>query len=410
MTVAFIVKSTAPPHPAALIRRSQASTHLAEETLLAHSSVPIGMIAAVATSGLAGFWVLVALLYYVPHSALVFSSSSSSSSSATSASASTSASSSDIAATTSLADTYSSLSYGVLASIFADATGTVRGTSALAGLVAVGLFMTGSASMTVATRLAFAMARDGALPFSRYLKRLPRWADSPAYAVGAVLLIVIAILLTPLGNPAALNAIVNPYFAYMQLAFAAPLILRVTYARKTFRRGPFHLGRFSEPVAWVAVVWLLGTTWIYFWPLFWPVTVETMNWNVVAFGGFGAWVGPFSACLSECGSCIPSCASFSRLAAAVLAAVWWFAWARLNFKGPRLRRGDVAPVGRIAATRGSAYRPARITPIDARIAPPKAKISKGAALGAEGASVEILEEQPLSNVSTTLIPSDLSSA
>lgn len=265
--------------------RLQASTHLAEETLLAHSSVPIGMIAAVGASGLVGFWMLVALLYYVPHSVLASSSTSASSATAL-------PSSIDAAAPTSTASTDAfipTLTYGVLAAIFANATGSLRWTNALSGLIAVGLFMTGSASMTVATRLAFAMARDGALPLSRYIRRLPRWSDSPVYSVALVFVIVTVFLLTSLGNdPAALASIVNPYFAYMQLAFAAPLILRVTVARKTFRRGPFHLGRFSEPLAWVAVVWLLGTSGIYFWPLFGPVEVANMNWNVVAFGGFGA--------------------------------------------------------------------------------------------------------------------------
>lgn len=243
----------------------QASTHLAEETLLAHSSVPVGMIAAVAASALTGFWVLVSLLYYVSPSV--------------------------IALTSSTTDTPPpTLYFGVFASILANATGTQTGTTALAVLVAVGLVMTGSTSMTVATRIAFAMARDGALPFSPYLRYLPLWSECPIGSVGFVLALVIVFLLTALGSDRALNAIVLPYFSYLQLAYAIPLILRVTVSRNTFRRGPFHLGRFSVPVTWVAIIWLLGTSGIYFWPTMGPITMENMNWNVAAFGGFGECV------------------------------------------------------------------------------------------------------------------------
>lgn len=240
----------------------QASTHLAEETLLAHTSVPVGMIVAVASSALAGFWVLVALLYYVPPSV--------------------------IALTSSSTDTPPTLTFGVLASILANATGTLTGTTALAVLIAVGLVMTGAASMTVASRIAFAMARDGALPLSPYLRYLPLWSDCPIGSVGFVLAIIVAFLLSAFGSGSALNALVLPYFSYLQLAYAIPLVLRVTVSRKMFRRGSFHLGRFSEPVTWVAIVWLLGTSMIYFWPTVGPVTTVNMNWNVVAFAGIGA--------------------------------------------------------------------------------------------------------------------------
>jgi len=80
--------------------------------------------------------------------------------------------------------------------------------------------------------------------FSPYLRYLPLWSECPIGSVGFVLALVIAFLLTALGSDRALNAIVLPYFSYLQLAYAIPLILRVTVSRNTFRRGSFHLGRF----------------------------------------------------------------------------------------------------------------------------------------------------------------------
>jgi hypothetical protein len=41
----------------------------------------------------------------------------------------------------------------------------------------------------------------------------------------------------------------------MILSYLIPIFLRVTLARKWFKKGPVHMGRFSYPLAYVALIW-----------------------------------------------------------------------------------------------------------------------------------------------------------
>lgn len=137
---------------------------------------------------------LVACLFYVPVSLLVGTSSS-----------------------TSTDNPQGIGSFGTLLAVFQGATGSLQGTTALAVLILVALFTSGAALMSVATRLVFAMARDGALPWSAFLRRLHPRLDNPIGAAVAVYVAVAALELIPLWDLAALQAIVNPYVACLQV-------------------------------------------------------------------------------------------------------------------------------------------------------------------------------------------------
>ena len=62
-----------------------------------------------------------------------------------------------------------------------------------------------------------------------------------------------------------------------------PIALRVVY-RKRFKRGPFHLGPFSYPVAITACVWILFISIAFILPQANPVDSQTLNYAVVAVG------------------------------------------------------------------------------------------------------------------------------
>jgi hypothetical protein len=49
-------------------------------------------------------------------------------------------------------------------------------------------------------------------------------------------------------------------------------------------RGPFHLGRFSYPVAVAAVAWICAISVIFCLPELNPVNAQTLNYAVVAVG------------------------------------------------------------------------------------------------------------------------------
>lgn len=62
-----------------------------------------------------------------------------------------------------------------------------------------------------------------------------------------------------------------------------PIALRVIYASR-FVRGPFHLGRFSFPVAIASVLWICCITIAFILPEENPVNSQTLNYAVVAVG------------------------------------------------------------------------------------------------------------------------------
>lgn len=236
----------------------QASAHLAEETLGANLAAPLGMIAGVVLCALSGFWVLIALIYYVPANLM----------------------------TTSTDNPQGIGSFTALLQILSNADSNAMTVNALSALFAVAFFLSGAALTTVSTRIIFAMARDSAFPFSPVLHYLNPKTEMPLRSIALALVLTCLIELLPLGafGIQPLQAVVNPFAFCLHLAYGIPLLLRVTVARRTFNKGPFHLGCFSEPCAWVATVWLLGTATIFLW----PNKYASMNWGVVSMAVLGA--------------------------------------------------------------------------------------------------------------------------
>lgn len=142
------------------------------------------------------------------------------------------------------------------------------------------------------SRQAFAFSRDGALPFSKYFYRVDSWSGTPVRAVWLV--VGAAIPLGFLGfadpvNQAAINAIfalaiMGPYVAY-----GIPIFARVMWGRDHFRPGPWYLGRWSRPVAMVALVWMVFAFVLFCFPADLNPTAGEMNWAIVVTAGVWAF-------------------------------------------------------------------------------------------------------------------------
>jgi hypothetical protein len=75
-----------------------------------------------------------------------------------------------------------------------------------------------------------------------------------------------------------------PPFARIILSLTGiPIALRVIYADR-FIRGPFHLGRFSYPIAIAAVLWIAFISIVFCLPELNPVNSQTLNYAPVAVG------------------------------------------------------------------------------------------------------------------------------
>jgi hypothetical protein len=69
----------------------------------------------------------------------------------------------------------------------------------------------------------------------------------------------------------------------LYISYGIPIALRL-WNRKDFVRGPFHLGRFSYPVAIVAVLWICLISIVFVLPQATPVNAQSLNYAIVAVG------------------------------------------------------------------------------------------------------------------------------
>jgi hypothetical protein len=88
-----------------------------------------------------------------------------------------------------------------------------------------------------------------------------------------------------LGSLVAFQAMASVATTAVYIAYALPILFRVTLARNRFVPGPFSLGRYGVLVGWIAVLWVATITVLFSLPVSYPVTKNTLNYTPVAVGG-----------------------------------------------------------------------------------------------------------------------------
>ena len=140
--------------------------------------------------------------------------------------------------------------------------------------------------MTANSRMIYAFARDGAIPGSRMWHQINPKTRTPTnsiyLATGAALLLgVPSLIRNPAGAPIAFFAIVSVAVIGLYVSYIIPVYLRLK-AGESFERGPWHLGKWSYLVGWIAVVWVAAICVIFLLPQFAPVDRNNFNYTGVA--------------------------------------------------------------------------------------------------------------------------------
>ncbi|KAG8077228.1 hypothetical protein GUJ93_ZPchr0007g6380 [Zizania palustris] len=152
------------------------------------------------------------------------------------------------------------------------------------GIIAVAIYFCGMSSVTSNSRMAYAFSRDGAMPLSSVWHQVNKH-EVPINAVWLSAFISLCMALPSLGSLVAFQAMVSIATIGLYIAYALPILFRVTLARKYFVPGPFHLGRYGVAVGWTAVLWVATITVLFSLPVTYPVTKDTLNYTPVAVGG-----------------------------------------------------------------------------------------------------------------------------
>lgn len=152
------------------------------------------------------------------------------------------------------------------------------------GVIAVAVFFCGMSSLTSNSRMAYAFSRDGAMPYSSFWHKVNKH-EVPLNAVWTSAFIAFCMALTSLGSLVAFQAMTSIATIGLYIAYALPILFRVTLARKSFTPGPFNLGSYGIVVGWVAVFWVALISVLFSLPVAYPITDQTLNYTPVAVGG-----------------------------------------------------------------------------------------------------------------------------
>lgn len=186
-----------------------------------------------------------------------------------------------------LADTISS-SYGQpVLQILVDIFGP-DGAVVLMTLIMLCVYHCGLFSMTSNSRMMFAFARDHALPpfFAHVDKRF----KSPIRTIWLAAFLSFCLALPSLGSTVAFTAATSIATIGLYISYGIPILIGAIY-HEAFAKGPFNLGAFSRPIAFVSASWILFITIVFCLPTMNPVTSQTVNYTPAAVGIIGLWVG-----------------------------------------------------------------------------------------------------------------------
>ena len=236
-----------------------ASAHMTEETVDAAVSGPKGVYRSVVISVIFGYILLLGVWHAVPNAA-----------EAVTAAGGFNAASGNLASP---------------AVIFLDAVGKTWATFIL--LIVVGAqFFCGMSSVTANSRMIYAFSRDGALPGSKWWHTVNKRTRTPTN--GIWLAVVLAWLLVApaymLGSTVAYFAVTSIAVIGLYIAYVTPTFLRLR-AGDAFHPGPWNLGKWSKPVAYVAVTWTVFICIMLMMPQFAPAghpLIEYLNFAPVA--------------------------------------------------------------------------------------------------------------------------------
>jgi amino acid permease (GABA permease) len=249
-----------------------ASAHMTEETHDAARSGPRGIVMSIVVSLIAGWVLLIGVTFAIQHYTA------------------------EVGSATGVPP----------AQIFIDAAGVTIGKLLL--LIAIGAqLFCGMSSVTANSRMIYAFSRDGALPASDFWHRVNHRTRTPTNAIWLAAAGALILGLPYLWNPTAYAAVTSIAVIGLYIAYVTPTFLRLRQG-ESFKRGPWHLGRWSRPIGIIAIIWVIFITILFMLPTVSPITVANFNYTVVAVAAVVGFAG-----------------------------IWWLVSARNWFTGPRVQ-------------------------------------------------------------------------
>ncbi|KAL8971410.1 MAG: hypothetical protein Q9197_003289 [Variospora fuerteventurae] len=173
--------------------------------------------------------------------------------------------------------------------LFYNVTRSNAATAIMAAIIIITLVMAVVSEVATASRQIWAFSRDNGFPLSAFLRRVkPGW-NIPLNALWVSLAFGVIIALINLGSSVALNAIVSLTISAIISSYILSIGCLISRRLRTtdppLPLSRFSLGKYGLAINVIAMLFLLPFFIFCFFPVETPVDKETMNFNVVMFGG-----------------------------------------------------------------------------------------------------------------------------
>ncbi|KAK9455628.1 Hnm1p [Dipodascopsis uninucleata] len=171
-----------------------------------------------------------------------------------------------------------------LLEIFYDALRSKVGASCLCSITLIAQFFAANALLTEGSRSVFAFARDGAMPFSKYLCKVDERLGVPVYAILVSTFFQCVFIAIYFGSSTAFLTVLSIATVGLYVSYLNP-ILAMMICRRNFVPGHYKM---SSLIGWTANI--LGSLYLifciifFFFPTEMPVTGSNMNYCIAAFG------------------------------------------------------------------------------------------------------------------------------
>jgi amino acid transporter len=245
-----------------------ASAHVAEETVGARVASAWGLFLSVAVSAVVGFIFLFALTTHLPSLTALFPASLDDS------------------------GTYSQYYFGggvAVIEILKYNLGQLG--DVLSAGIAIAMAFCGLSSVASAGRMLYAFSRDDGLPGAGWLKKVSHRYRTPANSLIAIVLISwlfsVAAFIVGTGTAIVIITAISTIFLYA--AYGVVIYLGAT-TDEWLKERVWSLGRFSRPVAWLAIAWIVILMVLFSWPtsgnISFPFMIATVLVLVVYYYGY----------------------------------------------------------------------------------------------------------------------------
>jgi len=171
----------------------------------------------------------------------------------------------------------------------------------LAAGIAIAMWFCGLASIAAAGRMLFAFSRDDGLPAAGWLKKVSHRYRTPTNSLIAIVLVAWLFTLAAgvVGGGQAIVIVTAVSTIFLYAAYGICIYLGAT-TTDWLRERVWSLGRWSKPVAWLAVFWVVVLMVLFSFP-----TSGNISWPFMAVTG-------------------------------LFLLIYYYGWARARFQGPRV--------------------------------------------------------------------------